>query len=305
METGDVDRAVERIGGWEQVNHYTEIGEMIREAVRRCLVLTLSYDLVVKQRSEGRGRVQTGRLLNRLGMNLGILRLFVRSPRPTHDVDLMEIHFQVKGLELTLTGYEAETGRYVLSGAKGLQYPKLVIPDDMRGMARMGYSLEPPEMGLRFRLTVTPGASESHTHKLEMEVDTPERNMIANWFVGSHDFLGIESNLVLPEDLESRAIGEVEDVADASDEATFEAFDGFIEESMASIGDLKSLVDEISRARSLKYVFPDLEVTEGSAYAEKTYRQCFSDTAEVKLFGGTVTGTGATDRETSLTIRIE
>ncbi|MCK4582806.1 hypothetical protein KAU18_05770, partial [Candidatus Bathyarchaeota archaeon] len=86
METGNVDHAIERIRGWELLNYYTEIDEMILEAVRRCLVLTLSYDLVVKQRSEGSGKVQTGRLLKRLGIDLGLLRLFIRNPKPTHDV---------------------------------------------------------------------------------------------------------------------------------------------------------------------------------------------------------------------------
>jgi hypothetical protein len=138
-----------------------------------------------------------------------------------------------------------------------------------------------------------------------MMVDTPARNVVANWFVGSHDFLGIESNLVLPADLESRALGEVDDIEDASDEATFENFDGFVEESMDSMMELKGLVDEISRARSLRYVFRDLEVGRGSPYAFKEYSQDFHDTAEVKFFGGTATGTGSTDRETSLTIRIE
>ena len=304
METGDVDRAVERIRGWELVNYYTEIGEMIREAIRRCLALTLSYDLVLRQRSEGRGRVQTRRFLKRMGMDLGLLGLFVRNPKPTHDVDVMHMHFQVKDLELGLTEYDAETGRYVLCGAEGLRYPTLVIPDDMRSAAHMGYSVEPPEMDLRFRLTVTPGVG-GHEHTLEMEVDTPARNVVANWFVGSHDFLGIESNLLLPENLESKALGEVDEIEDASDGATFETLDGFIEESMDSMRDLKGLVDEISRARSLRYVFRDLEAGGGSPYAFKEYSQDFHDTAEVKFFGGTATGTGSTDRKTSLTIRID
>ncbi len=304
MENGDVDRAVGRIRGWELVNYYTEIGEMIREAIRRCLALNLSYDLVLKQRSEGRGKVQTRSLLKRMGMDLGILGLFVRNPKPTHDVDVMHMHFQVKGLELGLTEYEAETGRYVLSGAGGLRYPVMVIPDDISSAAQMGFSVEPPEMDLRFRLTVTPGAG-GHEHTLEMMIDTPARNVVANWFVGSHDFLGIESNLVLPEDLESRALGEVDDIEDASDEATFETIDGFVEESMDSMMELKGLVNEISRARSLRYVFRDLEVGGGSPYAFKEYSQDFHDTAEVKFFGGTATGNSSIDRETSLTIRIE
>jgi len=304
METGDVDGAVERIRGWELVNYYTEIEEMIREAIRRCLALTLSYDLVLRQRSEARGRVQTRRLLKRMGMDLGLLGLLVRNPKPTHDVDVMHMHFQVKDLELGLTEYEAETGRYVLSGAGGLRYPVMVIPDDFSSAAQMGFSVEPPEMDLRFRLTVTPGVG-GHEHTLEMMVDTPARNVVANWFVGSHDFLGIESNLVLPGDLESRALGEVDDIEDASDEATFETIDGFMEESMDSMMELKGLVDDISRARSLRYVFRDLEVGGGQPYASKEYSEDFHDTSEVKFFGGTATGTGSTDRETSLTIRIE
>ena len=305
METGNVDHAVERILGWELLNYYTEIGEMIREAVRRCLVLTLSYDLVVKQRTEGRGKVQTGRLLKRLGIDLGLLRLFLRNPKPTHDIDIMHIHFQVKDLELGLTEWETEPGRYVLSGVKRLQYPKMVIPDDMLSMDHLGYSVEPPEMDLRFRLTVTLGGSGGQELTLEMETDTPAKNQIANWFVASHDFLGIESNLVIPENLESRALGEVEDVRDASDEATLDTIEGFLEQGMDSIQEIKSLVDELSQAKRLKYSFTDLEATGGSPYAYKEYSSSSSDTAEVKLFGGTATGTGSSDRETKLTIRIE
>jgi len=305
METGNVDHAIESILGWELLNYYTEIGEMILEAVRRCLVLTLSYDLVVKQRSEGRGKVQTGRLLKRLGIDLGLARLFLRNPKPTHDVDIMHIHFQVKDLDLGLTEWETEPRRYVLSGAKRLQYPTMVIPDDMLDVDHLGYSVEPPEMDLRFRLTVTPGGSGGQELTLEMETDTPAKNQIANWFVASHDFLGIKSNLLIPEDLESRALGEVEDVRDASDEATLDTFEDFLEESMDSIQEIKSLVDELSQAKRLTYSFTDLEATGGSPYAYKEYSSNFSDTAEVKLFGGTVTGTGSSDRETKLTIRIE
>jgi len=305
METGNVDHAIERILGWELLNYYTEIGEMILEAVRRCLVLTLSYDLVVKQRTEGRGKVQTGRLLKRLGIDLGLLRLFIRNPKPTHDVDIMHIHFQVKDLELGLTEWETDPRRYVLSGAKRLQYPTLVIPDDMLDVDHMGYSVEPPEMDFRFRFTVTPGGSGGQELTLEMGADTPAKNQIANRFVASHDFLEIESNLVIPENLESRALGEVEDVRDASDEATLDTIEGFLEESMDSIQEIKSLVDELSQAKRLKYSFTDLEATGGAPYTYKEYSSSFSDTAEVKLFGGTATGTGSTDREIKLTIRIE
>jgi hypothetical protein len=56
----------------------------------------------------------------------------------------MHMHFQVKDLELGLTEYEAETGRYVLSGAGELRYPVMVIPDDIISAAQMGFSVEPP-----------------------------------------------------------------------------------------------------------------------------------------------------------------
>jgi len=62
-----------------------------------------------------------------------------------------------------------------------------------------------------------------------------------------------------------RLEGEFPEVESDALELTVEAFDEFMGESMKSMGDLMNLVDEISRARSLNYVFPGLKVEGGSA----------------------------------------
>jgi len=64
---------------------------------------------------------------------------------------------------------------------------------------------------------------------------------------------------------ELRLEGEFPEVESDALELTVEAFDEFMGESMKSMGDLMNLVDEISRARSLNYVFPGLKVEGGSA----------------------------------------
>lgn len=285
--TGDVHDSIRRIKEWELLNYYTEIDEMIKGAIRDCVQFVLNYDHTVNVVTKSWSKVKTKSFVKRIfGFDLGRFR---RQPTTESDTDTIDMHFQVKDLELNLVESDFEEKKFVLKGSQYLEYPKILLPDDFQSSASFGFSTVPPSMLVNFGLTFIDKAREPEIYT-EMMFKTVGRNLISIWFVGTlSNVPGIESDFVDPEDVADEVKDEVHDFDKVTDGVNIENWEDFMEDGVDFIEDSISLLEDVSETEDVKIRFGKLDILSGKPYASRVYHSPTSDSVDLSLFGGTVT----------------